>query len=703
MEVSSQDPPLMAMDLSKSYNPLTHSHSEVVDLAKKPEWYHRRPPSCSTDITAAYRSRASSSYSSLSAQPGPPVHCRDMEQGPESLGSYMSSTLTPGLDLYHDRVHGNLWHAGFYGTDQSGGPVPESSGGEESDSGSDVIFLVSSAKEPLLCGSLIQDGVGHIVEPLSPAVSSLDEARGCYLLPQPMSSPSPDSSYSEDSSDSSVDIPVHHTRPVVLLSDLNAVYGNPVDSAVDISSDDSDVIEVSVTNDEKKSRRCKKTPPQSENGKASPTEVRRSSRIKKSPSEMPRFTCSVSRHSLKRQVKNNAVGIYHESCDSDDLMEYALKLSSSEESNSLPDLPQRASSNSEESDVDVQSDGKSPQRDQQPRHKALCAKLNNHTQKKPLTVPKAKKLRKTKQELNCRIPPEPHQKATAIKSTAATKAARRKRRRRPNTGPAAPFPPREPEIKLKYAKSKEEKKNKKSDRFCPFVHMEQRLCRVVNYQEDEAAVRSGRAQQQKQAASRSLSGFVPSTSCFQLGRPGSDSRCQSVQLCCLCGQTANVMGLGDLHGPYCPGLLVDGRTCRTEQQEDLHRLSNSCLVNSSDNDCTAAKSLLRKDSLSPTKVPLHLDECWIHEDCGIWSAGIFLVRGRLYGLEEAARLAQETICSACQQTGAIMGCFQKGCPRNYHYTCAIQSGCILNEDNFSMRCPDHKNKSFTTASRRHKR
>uniref|UniRef100_A0A3B5L3S3 PHD-type domain-containing protein n=1 Tax=Xiphophorus couchianus TaxID=32473 RepID=A0A3B5L3S3_9TELE len=111
--------------------------------------------------------------------------------------------------------------------------------------------------------------------------------------------------------------------------------------------------------------------------------------------------------------------------------------------------------------------------------------------------------------------------------------------------------------------------------------------------------------------------------------------------------------------------------------------------NSSEDDCTD-KTLLRSEKVSPTKVPLYLSECWIHEDCGIWSAGVFLVRGKLYGLEEAAQIAQETICSTCHQPGAIMGCFQKGCLRNYHYPCAIQSGAVLNEENFSMRCPEHK-------------
>ncbi|KAL7377611.1 hypothetical protein ABVT39_002006 [Epinephelus coioides] len=656
MEVSPQDPSLMAMDLSKGYsvNPLTRSHTEAMDLAKKPEWYHRRPPSCSTEISSQFRSRASFSYNSqLHPEQGAPVHCRDMEQSPEALGNYMNSTLAPGLDLYRDGVHGNLWHQGFYGPDQPGGAVPESSGGEESDSGSDVIFLVSSAKEPLLCSSFIQDSVRHIVEPLSPAVSlsSLDEGRGCYHLPQPMSSPSPDSSYSEDSSDSSVDIPIHHTRPVVLLSDLSAVYGNAAESPVDISSDDSDVIEVSITNEKKKSdtfpckksASCKKslvreTPPQSEDEKAPTREVRRSTRIRKPVSETPLFACSASRHSLRRRAKNSAVGIYNESGDSEDLIEYATRLFSSDaEEASQPNVSQRVSSNSEESDVDARTDRKSPQREshkeQQPRRKV------------------------------------------------------------------------EPEIKLKYAKIKEEKKDKKLGSFCPFVHMEKRMCTVVNYQEEEATVRSSKGGRQ-QTATASVSGFVPHTSCFQLGRFSSESRSQATLLCCLCGQTANAVGLGDLHGPYHPtGPSLD---CRTEPKEEEHLLVNKRSVNSSGDgcdgyDCSAIKGLPESNNHSLPKVPLHLDECWIHEDCGIWSAGVFLVRGKLYGLEEAARLAQETMCSLCQQTGAIMGCFQKGCPRNYHYRCAIQSGCVLNEENFSIRCSEHKNKRLTSVSRQHKR
>ncbi|KAK2833014.1 hypothetical protein Q5P01_016903 [Channa striata] len=719
MEVSSQDPSLMAMDLSKSYNPLTRSHTEAMDLARKPEWYHRRPSSCSTDIASSYRSRASSSFNALSTQPAGPVHCRDIDQAPDALGNYMNSSLAPGLDLYHDGVHSNLWHPGFYRPDQTGTAAPESSGGEESDSGSDVIFLVSSAKEPLLCSPFMQDSVRHIVEPLSPTASSLDEGRGCYHLPQPLSSPSPDSSYSEESSDSSLDIPVHHTRPVVLLSDLSAVYGNHAESPVDISSDDSDVVEVSVS--DKKKRHtfpCKKNAPckketlsENQGEKAPPREVRRSNRIRKSVSEMPQFTCSGSRHSLRRQVKNDAVGIYNESCDSEDMIEYAVRLSSSEADESVPqpNVSQRVSSNTEESDVNVQAkETKSQQRDQRPHRKVSSKKSVTRKRKKSLTICKTKKQRKNNQKQKHST--QHHNASSCTKVSANKKSVmRRKRKWRTQTGPSALFSPREPEIKLKYANVKEEKKDKKSDSFFPFVHMEKRMCTVVNFQEEETAVWSSRGR--LQTAIRSLSGFVPNTSCFQLGRLSSESRSQAALLCCLCGQTANVIGLGDLHGPYYrTNPSLDYQNCKSEQKEEdsVHGLTNSHSVNSSGGgcdgyDCSAGKSLPATDNHSHPKLPLHLDDCWMHEDCVIWTTGVFLVRGKLYGLEEAARLAQETVCSTCQQAGAIMGCFQKGCPRNYHYRCAIQSGCVLSEENFSMRCPEHKNKPFISVNRKHKR
>ncbi|XP_037333294.2 retinoic acid-induced protein 1 [Pungitius pungitius] len=686
MEVSPQDPALMAMDLSKSFS-LTRGHAEAMDLAKKPEWYHRRPPGCSTELGSPYRSRASSSYgAALHPEPGAPLHRRDVEPGPESLGGYVNSSLAPGLELYRD---GGLWRPGFYGPDQTGGPVLESSGGEESDSGSgsDIIFLVSSAEEPLLCGSFLQDDVRRMAEPAPPAGSSLDGPRGRYRLPRTPSSPSPDSSYSEESSDSSADIPVHHARPVVLLSDLGGAYGKPAASPPDASSDDSDVVEVSVTDGKErttggKSRRREAPSHSEEDEKASLREVRRSPRTRKPASDSPPFTCGGSRHTLGRRAKSDAVGIYNESCGSDDAMDYAVRLFTSDAGSeeeeeeeeeeaaaaSQTNLSLRASAGSEE--AEPRTDMKSPPRETRARRPA------GKVSEPAAAAGKSKRARTER---------KPTERKTKKKS-----AAQRRKRSRSQAGPAALFSPREPEIKLKYANVKKEKKSKRVGSFCPFVHVRKKLCAVVNYEEDEESVRGSGARRRK--APGSPSGFVPGTSCFQLGRSSLDGG--PAPLCSLCGQTANAAGLGDLHGPYRRAWPGEG------DRSPVSRRS----VNSSEDGCRGYDRPTTKSSpRGRGRSPPRLDEAWIHEDCGVWSAGVFLVGGKLFGLEEAARLARETVCSACQQTGAVTGCFQKGCARSYHYRCALHSDCVLNEENFSLRCPQHKNKLLTVVTRQQKR
>ncbi|CAN9505943.1 unnamed protein product [Ophioblennius macclurei] len=685
MDVPPLHPPL-AMDLSKTYNTRNRSRSAAVDLAKKPEWYHHRTADLSSPSPAsAYRTRASSSYAALaSAPPTASVRRREGEPSPEPLGAYVNSALAPRLDLYRDGVHGvhgNLWHSGFYRAEPGGGPLAESSGGEESDSGSDVIFLVSSAKEPLLCGSFVQDGMRHMVEPLSPAMSSLDEGQNLYRVPQPLSSPSPDSSFSEASTDSSLDIPVHHARPVVLVSDLAAMYGAPALAVAPTSEDDdSDVVEVAVGQADE-GRSCRK---------AEHREVRRSNRIRKSSSDTPPLGCGGTRRRLRRRAKNDAVGIYNESGDSDDLMEFVVRASSSDES--LPragGISQGGISQGGISQGGISQDGAA---------------------ERPLTRSKAKVVQSasdgvTDSKRPRRTELKPAQQKTTEKTSKKKPAATRCRtKRRRQTSASSPFAPPEPDILLRFAKRKEEPK-KRAELFYPFVRMERRTCVVVNYQEDHAATHPLLA-----VVAGAPTGFVPNTSCFQLGRPASNDRSPASPLCCLCGSTANAMGLGDLHGPYrlqrtcaggergeeSPRRPAHGRSATMEddsggerEEEPRRQLVNWW------GEHGAKRPAHGEASPPPLRTSQPLDEWWIHEDCGIWSTGVFLVRGRLYGLEEAARVAQEAMCSSCQQTGAILGCFQKSCSRTFHYRCAVQSGCVLNEENFSMRCPQHKNKPST--------
>ncbi|XP_062389180.1 transcription factor 20 [Sardina pilchardus] len=307
-------------------------------------------------------------------------------------------------------------------------------------------------------------------------------------------------------------------------------------------------------------------------------------------------------------------------------------------------------------------------------------------------------------------------KAASSSSAAVPPAKRKRKKHRPGpSSSSSMFAPQEPEIKLKYASlsQKEEKRDSRADaNFCPYVRVELRgvsACTVVNWQEEEEALRKkgGHRSAAPLRHAAQATGTVPSTSCLRLGRMNADSRGRATHTCSLCGWPANSMGLGDLHGPYYPSdynlpyKLLDQRDPRENvQNTECAGGSQGSVENSPWNpskrprrdwptddgsDAAAAAAVLVADR--------NTGERWVHEDCSVWSAGVFLIKGRLYGLEEAIRLAEETVCSCCHKVGATLGCFLKGCCNKYHYICALQSGCLLSEDNFSMRCPKHKNKS----------
>lgn len=340
-------------------------------------------------------------------------------------------------------------------------------------------------------------------------------------------------------------------------------------------------------------------------------------------------------------------------------------------------------------------------------------------------------------------------KATGSKPfpTSKTKGAgTRKRRQRKRTSSQYPsiFSPKEPEIKLKYINHKEEKRDYRLDRFSPFIHVERQqtsssLCTIINYPE-EVRTQHKRGPQQQVHPCGFIAAVVPSTSCLQLGRASTHSRQQRALVCCLCGQAANAMDLGDLHGPYYPegyqpGSKRPASMSGLKEDEDGYSDtdSSSCSVRgrgrksavpSAPGTLKPAAQLKRKvlesyrrtayntgipaakrarseggsadmaDWYSPPVLPLEPCEYWLHEDCGIWSAGVFLVKGKVYGLEEAVKVAEETKCSACSDRGATLGCFFKGCVNKYHYRCALESDCVLVEDIFSVKCKKHKNKTF---------
>ncbi|RVE59899.1 hypothetical protein OJAV_G00193400 [Oryzias javanicus] len=341
------------------------------------------------------------------------------------------------------------------------------------------------------------------------------------------------------------------------------------------------------------------------------------------------------------------------------------------------------------------------------------------------SLPQSESPKKQDKSKSRRVPP-------ASKKEVSRTPKRRRRKTKPSH-PSSMFSPKEPEIKLKYVSYKEEKRDSKLDFFSPFIRVERKqslpsLCSVINYPEEVRA---------QQKTSPFVSAVVPNTSCLHLGRPSIHSQHQRAFICCLCGQPANAMDLGDLHGPYYPeGLRPSSKTSTStsglkEEEEGFSDSDSSSFgmtasrrksmvphtawsvrnqlkqnmehrrrAGTGTNTPAAKQARLvasfsdSQDWFSPPILPLEPCEYWLHEDCSIWSAGVFLVKGRVYGLEEAVRVAHETMCSGCQHTGATLGCVFKGCPNKYHYRCALESGCVLIEDNFSMKCKKHKNKTL---------
>ncbi|XP_072043222.1 LOW QUALITY PROTEIN: uncharacterized protein [Amphiura filiformis] len=86
------------------------------------------------------------------------------------------------------------------------------------------------------------------------------------------------------------------------------------------------------------------------------------------------------------------------------------------------------------------------------------------------------------------------------------------------------------------------------------------------------------------------------------------------------------------------------------------------------------------------------NEIWVHEDCAIWAQGVYSMGSTLYGLYEAVLAAKKVECVKCNKKGASMGCLSKGCKKTYHFMCAQQAGCQLQDENYSMICPEHKDK-----------
>ncbi|XP_064631320.1 retinoic acid-induced protein 1-like isoform X2 [Lineus longissimus] len=190
-------------------------------------------------------------------------------------------------------------------------------------------------------------------------------------------------------------------------------------------------------------------------------------------------------------------------------------------------------------------------------------------------------------------------------------------------------------------------------------------------------------------------------------------------VCCFCGRGSTYQRLGDLFGPY----FIEGfkpPVVRSEKRITSPKISGPVRPKKrkswEDDDSEIFlydhPKQKKKRASTDGKSPKDSDkkggstssgakdskpdsgEAWVHEECAAWAQGVYMVGSKLQGLAEAAKIAIQTTCSGCKNHGASIGCLQKGCNQKYHYLCAVDKDCLMNEDNFSLFCPKHKNKKI---------
>lgn len=153
-------------------------------------------------------------------------------------------------------------------------------------------------------------------------------------------------------------------------------------------------------------------------------------------------------------------------------------------------------------------------------------------------------------------------------------------------------------------------------------------------------------------------------------------------VCIFCKKICHYKGLGDLYGPYNIDFSNDN--------------SNNSTSTSNTNQKSNAKTP-KKSKYSLLNHNYATKEIWTHEDCLVWSEGVRLIGRKIIAMEDVIKASLHHNCSSCKKKGASIGCTGKRCRRKYHYICARDGSCFLDETNFSLKCD--KCLASTAASR----
>ncbi|XP_052467050.1 histone-lysine N-methyltransferase 2C isoform X1 [Carassius gibelio] len=138
---------------------------------------------------------------------------------------------------------------------------------------------------------------------------------------------------------------------------------------------------------------------------------------------------------------------------------------------------------------------------------------------------------------------------------------------------------------------------------------------------------------------------------------------------------------------------VATQTSESEVEELLQQLNSSlrpCSTTLDRRRCCFCQQIGDGMTDGPARL-LNLDlDTWVHLNCALWSSEVYETQaGALINVELARQRGQTVVCAFCQRLGATSGCHRLRCLNVYHFTCALQAGCMFFKDK-TMLCHQHR-------------
>ena len=186
------------------------------------------------------------------------------------------------------------------------------------------------------------------------------------------------------------------------------------------------------------------------------------------------------------------------------------------------------------------------------------------------------------------------------------------------------------------------KKHEKNAFKGPMIHIEGSKelpdkCNVINQPFQEGDLKANKAKTVVQS-SVEISHLPSDRSVFV---PNTETEETDNWVCVLCGKHSSYKFTGDLFGPYTLDIPMEGEKLFPSKQSGTSRGSRSRSVESTSASGQSSRS--GKTGQRSSKEANLWKEVWIHECCAIWADGVFLIGTKIYGLQEAAKIACKTV------------------------------------------------------------